>query len=333
MQNTLLASLGRPLWRLLDAHNVDADALFKRVGLDPELINEPRTRYPYDLLCKAWSEAAVITGQEHVGLEVATHFTPLDLNALGVTFLTSATLTDALARLVRYESVLNSNLKFEIIESQERLDFTGRVANVPADAVKIIEDARIAVLVSIARMGLNNDMDPVEVAFTYPEPQSTGNHFGVFRCPLLFSQPVSRISFSQADSHRPFTDANRDLAVSNDRFLDELLRDLNSSDLVTRVKRAIIEELPSGSPAEEKIARRVFVSGRTLQRRLAEEDTSFRQLVLEARRELAEKYISDKNMPLAEISYMLGFSDASSFSRAFKSWTGDPPAVFRNNLP
>mgnify|MGYP001946743321 CR=1 FL=1 len=76
----------------------------------------------------------------------------------------------------------------------------------------------------------------------------------------------------------------------------------------------------------------MYVSGRTLQRRLAEEGTSFRTLLLEVRRELAERYISDPHMPLAEISYMLGFADSSSFSRAFKRWTGEPPALFREKL-
>jgi AraC-like DNA-binding protein len=80
------------------------------------------------------------------------------------------------------------------------------------------------------------------------------------------------------------------------------------------------------------MAKRVFVSGRTLQRKLADEGTNFRTLLLEVRRGLAEQYITDKNMLLAEISYMLGFSDVSSFSRAFKKWTGDPPAAFRSNL-
>ena len=87
-----------------------------------------------------------------------------------------------------------------------------------------------------------------------------------------------------------------------------------------------------GKGSEEKVAAEVCVSSRTLQRRLAEEGTSFRKLVLEVRRQLAEKYISDKAMPLAEISYMQGFADTSSFSRAFKKWTGDPPAIFRSNL-
>jgi AraC-like DNA-binding protein len=332
METSILASAARPLWRYLEANKVDADSLFKRFGLDSALIHEPRSRFSYQLLCQAWVEAAAITQNENVGFESARHYTPLDLNALGVTFLSSSTLMEALQRLVRYESVLNSNLTFSITESGERLDLTSELAAIPADAVRIVEDSRTSVLINLCRLGLDMALDPVEVAFTYPEPTATGEHFSVFRCPVKFSQPASRISFKLADVRRPFTAANRELAISSDQILEEMINDQNQSDIVSQVKRAIIDDLPSGTPSEENIAKRVFVSSRTLQRRLSDENTNFRTLVLEVRRELAQKYLADKTMPLAEISYMLGFSDTSSFSRAFKKWTGDPPAVFRTNL-
>jgi AraC-like DNA-binding protein len=188
-------------------------------------------------------------------------------------------------------------------------------------------------VLGLCRKGLGDSLEPIEVAFTYPEPTATGNHFGVFRCPLLFSQLVSRISFNIIDTQRPFTAANREMALSNDQILDGMIKELNTSDIVTRVKREVIEHLPSGTPSAQDIAKRLFVSTRTLNRKLSEENTNFRTLVLEVRRELAVKYLADKNMPLAEISYMLGFSDTSSFSRAFKKWTGDPPTIFRTNIP
>ncbi len=332
METSILASTGRMLWRYLDARKVDADALFTRCGLNPSLIHESRTRYPYHLLCKAYVEASVITLNENIGLEFVKYHNPLDLNALGVTFLSSGTLIEACQRLVRYEAVVNSNLMFSIIKSQDRIELISEVPDVPEDALRIIEDSRTAVLVDMCRMGLDTSLDPLEIAFTYPEPKSTGEHFGLFRCPVKFSQPVSKISFNIADALRPFTASNRELAINSDQILESMVKDLTQSDIISQVKRAIIEELPSGTPSEETIAKRVFVSSRTLQRRLADESTNFRTLILEVRRELAEKYIVDKTMPLAEISYMLGFSDTSSFSRAFKQWTGHPPVAFRSNL-
>ncbi|NQX89225.1 MAG: AraC family transcriptional regulator [Halioglobus sp.] len=332
METSILASAGRPLWRYLEAHNVDAAALFQGVGLDPELIHEPRSRYAYALLCKAWVAAAQVTNNDHVGLESVKHYTPLDLSALGITFLSSETLMEAFQRLVRFEAAVNSDLRFSVVACGERVELDSELAGVPEDAVRIVEDSRAAILLSLCRQGLGATLDPLDVGFTYPEPASLGDHFALFRCPVLFSQPVSRMTFNAADLKRPFTAANRELALSGDKILEEMISELQESDIISKIKRAIIDDLPSGTPGEEDIASRVFLSSRTLQRRLAEENTSFRAVLLEVRRELAQKYLADKDIPLAEISYMLGFSDTSSFSRAFKKWTGEPPAAFRSHL-
>lgn len=332
MDTSILASVGRPLWRYLEANNLDPQAIFRQFGLDPELIHEPRSRYAYEQLCKVWVEAAALTQNENVGFESVKHYTPLDLNALGVTFLSSANLQEAFQRLVRFESAVNSSLRFSVVEAGDLVELDSELDDVPQDASRIVEDSRASVLLSLCRDGLGSKLDPVEVGFTYPEPKSIGEHFALFRCPVKFSQATSRITFSAADLKRPFTSANRELALSSDKILEEMIGELNESDIISKIKRAIIDDLPSGTPSEEDIAGRVFLSSRTLQRRLADEQTNFRTLVLEVRRELAQKYLADKAMPLAEISYMLGFSDTSSFSRAFKKWTGEPPATFRSNL-
>lgn len=333
METSILASTGRMLWRYLEANNVDAKALFRRCDLDPALIHQSRTRYPYHRLCKAFVEARSVTRDENIGLGLARYYSPLDLNALGVTLLSSESLLDALQRLLRYERVVNSNLQYSMSESESRIDLVSLVPDVPADAARIVEDCRTAVLVDMCRMGLDQSLDPMEVTFTFPEPTSTGVYFGIFRCPVKFSRPASRISFTSADARRPFTAINRELALCSDQILEGMIRELTQSNIISIVKRAIIDELPSGTPGEDDIAARLFTSSRTLQRRLADEGTNFRALILEVRRELAEKYIADKSIPLAEISYMLGFSDTSSFSRAFKQWTGRPPVVFRSALP
>lgn len=91
----------------------------------------------------------------------------------------------------------------------------------------------------------------------------------------------------------------------------------------------IIERLPDGAPNQQQIASSLNVSNRTLQRKLREEGTSFIDLLQDTRLQLACKYLSSPGRSVVETAYLLGFSEPSTFSRAFKRWTGQSPAEYR----
>jgi AraC-like DNA-binding protein len=110
----------------------------------------------------------------------------------------------------------------------------------------------------------------------------------------------------------------------------DYLAKLNKDDIVGQTKSIIFDQLPFGQVAIDQIAERLFLSERTLRRRLKEAGTSFKEILAETRRELGERYIQDSSLSLTEIAYMLGFSDSSSLSRAYKSWTGKSPSEHRN---
>jgi AraC-like DNA-binding protein len=295
-------------------------------------MDDPRNRQPHERLCQAWVNIALHTDNPHIGLQTIKYYRLPDLHALGVAFLSSANLLDALNRIIRYEKVFNSELEFFLTEHTDRIDFGSSGLGLEGPALKVTEDSRMSLIIDLCRRGAGGTLDPVEVSFTYEKPAKTGEHFGVFRCPMIFSAPVSRLSFSIEDAQRPFTAANRELAIGNDLILDRMLKSFGKGDLVSRVKQIIVEKLPSGTPSEAAIAKALSTSSRTLSRRLADEQTNYRELVTEVRRELAEQYIADLTIPIAEVSFLLGFSEVSSFSRAFKRWTGKPPHVFRDSL-
>ena len=104
---------------------------------------------------------------------------------------------------------------------------------------------------------------------------------------------------------------------------------LDKDDIIQRVKVAIIDQLPSGNVTEDTVAEAIFISKRSLQRKLNEKGTTFKTILTDVRQDLALKYIHDRKLTLTEISFMLGFSEMSSFSRAFKRWTGESPKEFR----
>ena len=129
--------------------------------------------------------------------------------------------------------------------------------------------------------------------------------------------------------NKQLTSSNPQLAQINDQVMLNYLADLDKEDIVQQVKVAIIDQLPSGNVTDETISKAVFTSQRSLQRRLSEKGTTFKTILTEVRKDLALKYIHDRKLTLTEISFMLGFSEMSSFSRAFKRWTGESPKEFR----
>jgi YesN/AraC family two-component response regulator len=95
------------------------------------------------------------------------------------------------------------------------------------------------------------------------------------------------------------------------------------------LRRLLAEELAEGEPTLEHLSRRLHMSARTLHRRLAEERTTFRSVVMMLRQELAERGLREPHLPIGEIAFRLGFSEPSAFHRAFKRWTGWQPLAYR----
>jgi len=118
------------------------------------------------------------------------------------------------------------------------------------------------------------------------------------------------------------------LARANDRVVTDYLERFTAQHFADRVRVRLVELLSSGVTHEDEVARSLHVSRRTLQRRLAEQGTNYKTLFDEARRELALRYIGEQGMSIKEATYVLGFSEPSNFTRAFKRWTGASPSQY-----
>jgi len=326
---SMLASMGRMLWRFGKAQGIDVDASFRAAGLDPDLMGQGAGRYPHDALLQVWDSVLKATGSPAAGLEIATHFRMLDVQTLGVAFLSSSTLRTALRRLDRFERLITTAVDHQFAEDAAGVRFVLGELPVPGQLLRVFDDVRMAIVVLACRESVGSDVNPVSAAFPCPEPADTAPYYGLFRCPLQFGAVRAGLCFSPEDANRPITTANRELAQSADHVLQRALGRLGTDDVVGMARREIIESLSSGAPREEDVASVLRMSARTLQRRLADRGTSYTALLGEVRRELAEQYVRDPGVPVAEISYLLGFSEISAFTRAFKRWTGVPPGEYR----
>jgi len=276
-------------------------------------------------------KAAKLSGDPYFGLKGAEYSRPAHLGALGFAWLASSSLRTAFQRLSRYARMIQEKLTVELSEDDEffyvRMD-----AHMPLLNKRIRENGQLAAVTKFSRVIAGKDFNPAKICFKQSEPEDTGYYYELFRCPLEFNANETIFVLRREDADRRLTGSNEQLAKLNEHIVVKYLAHCAKHDIVNRVKAAIIDGLANDEVTETLIAEEMHTTPRNLHRKLQKEDTSFKQLLTEVRKELAQQYIQDRSKTLTEISFMLGFSEVSSFSRAFKGWTGRPPSEARQEV-
>ena len=316
------------LWRQLEGYGIDPEPLFREHGIDPETLYDTGARVPADRMRRLDAAVAERSGDPYFGLRSAEYFRPAHLGALGFAWLASSSLRTALERLSRYARVIQDKLSIELSEDDGQFCVCID-ARIPIENDHIREDAQLAALLTFCRTIAGSQFNPLRVCFRQAEPADTGRHYALFRCKLEFGADKTMMVLAVADVDKRLTGANEQLAKLSEHIVVTYLAHNAKQDIVNRVKAAIIDELASGNVTEVQIAERLHMTPRNMHRKLQKEDTSFKKLLTDVRKELAQQYIQDRSKTLTEISYLLGFAEVSSFSRAYKGWTGHPPSEAR----
>ena len=174
---------------------------------------------------------------------------------------------------------------------------------------------------------------PVRKAcFSYPEPVDKALLHETFGDNLSFDQPVSCLYFDRSSLDYPLTALNADLSSTFTLPLNQWFDQEHAQDeFLGELRKTLAILLPQGIASIDKLAEAKNLSRRTLQRRLADRDTQFSQLLQQVRSDLAKRYLADERLSVTEIAFLLGYSDQSSFSSAFKTWFGESPAEYRRS--
>ena len=187
-----------------------------------------------------------------------------------------------------------------------------------------------ATVTTLCRNIASSDFNPTTVEFQHDAPADTFEHRRLFRCPIKFGAPLNRLHFASSNLTLPIAKADAGLCALLDRHAEELLAKYPPRDsLVDQVRSIITTEFRGGDPSLEHVAAQLGLTPRTLQRKLQELGTSHNELLEQMRRQLAMRYLREREMAICEVAYLLGFSESSSFHRAFKRWTGLTPKEFR----
>ena len=325
MSATYLLSPLVSLWKIFLAYGHDPKPIFSQEGVDYEMILTPGKRIPFRVIDNLWTRATDLIEDPCFGLRTTEFWHPSAGNTLGYACIASSTLREALIRLQRFAHMISGNAEVHLDETAKGLTLT------LSDKLKhpARMDFVMANIMTAARFNYGEDLSPVEVCFIHPKPSCAEKHASFFKAPVHFSAESDSITFATEVVDMRLPSGNPQLALINDHITVKYLAKLDEEDIVHRVKAAIIDHLPSGKVTHEKISDSLAISIRSLQRKLQQNGTTFRKVLDSTREDLAKQYVEDLNVDLTETAFLLGFSEHSAFSRAFKRWTGLSPKEIR----
>lgn len=326
---TVVCELVQKVLVLATARGVPAHEIAASAGISAAELAERDRRVPLDKLLEVFDEIERRTGDPAFGLRVAEASRARPDNALALALASSPTLGEAFRRVARYTRIINDAAAIElaiagdVVRVQYRLERTGEPHRVGAQAA-------LAMLCLLGRESLGATFRATRVAFRHPAPPTAAlaEYARIFEAPVSFGAPVDEMVVPLAVLDEPLSRADPALCAHLDRHLDALLERTRPADLHARVSRLLGDQLSGGAPDVEWVAGRLHMSSRSLQRRLRDAGTSFQDLLDRLRRDLALRYLAD-GLAVAEVAFLVGFTEASNFHRAFKRWTGMTPTQAR----
>ncbi len=286
-------------------------------------------RVPIRVVHQLLGAAEKLTRDPYLGLRAARETTEADGSALYYAMSTAETMGDRIAVLARYARLVNDTLQITLVEEGARA--VVRVEN-PIVLPRLALDFQIGSMLVRLSMAWPESMPrDLDVWFPYPEPAQLDE----YRATL----PNARLHFGAAFSGFGVA---RELLAARQRTADPSLHRIiarhaenelaalpRTKSLAERVREHLINDLASGNGSAVRIARKLEMSRRTLNRKLEQEQTSFRVLLDDVRKQLALRYLSTRDMSIPDIALLTGFSEAAAFHRAFRRWTNQTPTEYR----
>lgn len=315
--------------KIIESYGIDPGPLLINLKIDPKLIEDPNARFSYTKIDQLWFEAVTLANDPCFGLRAAKYWHPSQMGALGYAWLASSSMHTALNRFSRYMSILTEGATLEILEVEDELSLQLNYKAISKQQ-PTRTDSFMAMLLAMCRANCGEAFHPTSISLTHAEPEDSGEFYMLFECPIHFAASENRFTLSKRLADRHLISSNPRLAQLNDQIIIETLAKLDKTHVIERVKVEILNQLPSGNVTDISVAEALYMTRRSFQRKLQKEGVTFKLLLNELRSELAAKYIQDSNLSLLEVAFMLGFGEYSSFSRAFKRWTGVSPSAFRS---
>lgn len=310
-----------------EERGMDRRALLSASGISDAKLRDPDARIATRSMTRLWQAVIDELADPFLGLHAARTVNIEQLGLVGYTMRHSANLGEAIERLARYQRLLSEGVRYQLTRHGEEFEVSW-TTHPSLLSLRAPVEAGMTLLVRSARQLTGVEIHPVRLDLPTPQPDDVSEYRNEFACPMLFGAETASLTFSANHFALP-TVASDETLVG---YLDELAEiavaplDPTKDSTSTAVRRTLWSLLPSGRPSVWQTAREMGVSVRTLQRRLGDEGSSFSTVLDNLRRDISEELLGEGGQSVADIAFLLGYSEPSAFHRAYRRWQKSPPS-------
>ena len=309
--------------------NIDLNVILNRAGIDAELLNQPRARVSPDQYTRLAQTLWLVSQDEHLGFGRS----PRRLGTFAMMcrlIIHAGTLGKALERGSQFYRLFGDEWSMGIARDAHDARLSLQIP-VDRDPEHFITESMLMVWHGLASWLVERRIPLERVQFAYPEPAHVQEYDALFFSPIIrFDQPRTEITFAADYLDLPI----RQTEASLDEFLKTapaqlLVKFKNSSSLTSRIREVLKAHIGEEMPTLNDVAARLYLSPQTLRRRLAAEGKSYQTVKDNLRRDAAIHLLLRPELTLEDVAQQVGFSETSTFHRAFKKWTGVTPGLYR----
>jgi AraC-like DNA-binding protein len=311
------------------AVGIDPEQMVRRVGLDRSCLYTPDLRIPEIRLAEILEASAKSADFQSPGLMVAASWRLADFGALGLLLQHQPNLRHVLSDLGHYRHLLSDSVAVQVADIADVCVVRVMLVTGRPDPGRQVVELAVGAALCLFRAVLGPQWMPRSVHFAHAAPASVQLHRRVFGPRIEFNSELDGIVLSREDMDRPNPLADIRLAAYARDFLD-LQPHPREDTIADDVRRALHALLPSGRHAVELVGQNLGLSARSLQRQLEQSGESYSALVNEVRSELALRHLGNPACSISQLAGLLGFSEASAFSRWFSVQFGMPPTRWRS---
>ena len=282
---------------------------------------------------RSWEQMLIRAGEHvqdrYIGLHLGEMVTARHLGLVGHLLWSCENFGVVLQRLERYQRLIFDAIPMARREGAEAIEMAWDISEFRTGP--LVGETGFAVMVQFCRSVMQGDADPHSIDFAHPPPDDIKPFEAFFRCPVRFNcaEPIIRLTPDLL--LRPLKRADPALEQVLEQHAERLLESLPTRDeLISQVRKVITTEIRQGDLDIGQVGAALKVAPRTLQRRLKEADTSFRQELNLIRNQLAKSYLQDPSLQVTDIAMLLGYSEHSAFTRAFRKLNGKTPQQIRD---